>query len=510
MDWPLKEKTHITGTFGELRKSHLHAGIDISTKGKIDLPVYAIAPGTLYRVKTQYIGFGKTVYLILKDGKYLVYAHLNKFSPKIQSTIQQAQNKKEEYVVDIYPKENIYINKGELIGYSGDSGGVAPHLHLELRNKKEQPINIIKHGFPKQKLSPPLIPGLAVCNPEDTSTRKSFKTQKITANKYKIKQPINILQNETLAVAAYNNNHGNKLGIYQINCIIDKKLFFTVKMNRFSYDQFRDNFLAYNKELYLETKQSYYHLFRAFNNNLPFYTLKKDGLLKLAPGKHSLLIEVTDNSGNTSTLTATLISKAIKPATKPKLSNGPWYSKDKIFKLQINAADLYCPLNLNITVTKPQNYSKELIPCSKSYKVNPQAAIFKKATLLIKTNTPNQYLGLYSWNGKKWNFITKGNTGNCRTFTEFCLFTDKTPPQIKIITTSPNFKAKITDHGSGLAYNKLALSIDDRKVIPEYSVNKKTMVYKYPPNLAKGKHKLICTAVDETGNINNKVLLLKL
>ncbi|MEQ9581317.1 MAG: M23 family peptidase, partial [Arenibacter sp.] len=44
---PLDIPIVLSGTFGELRSNHFHAGIDIKTQQRQGLPVYAIGEGTV-------------------------------------------------------------------------------------------------------------------------------------------------------------------------------------------------------------------------------------------------------------------------------------------------------------------------------------------------------------------------------------------------------------------------------------------------------------------------------
>ena len=54
---PLKIPLVLSGTFGELRNNHFHAGIDIKTKGQSGLKVYAIADGYVSRIKVSPWGY---------------------------------------------------------------------------------------------------------------------------------------------------------------------------------------------------------------------------------------------------------------------------------------------------------------------------------------------------------------------------------------------------------------------------------------------------------------------
>ena len=80
--WPTNSSKTITAFFGEERPRRYHAGIDIRTYGKVGFETYAIEDGYIEKIKIDYKGYGKTLYLRLEDGNLAVYAHLDKFSPE--------------------------------------------------------------------------------------------------------------------------------------------------------------------------------------------------------------------------------------------------------------------------------------------------------------------------------------------------------------------------------------------------------------------------------------------
>ena len=138
---PLDIPIVLAGTFGELRSNHFHAGIDIKTQGKEGLKVYAVAEGYVSRIKVQQYGYGKAIYVTHPNGYTSVFGHLNKFKKEIESFIQRIQYRKENYETgNIYPKKDQFIiKKGEVIAFSGDTGGSgAPHLHFEIRDTRTE------------------------------------------------------------------------------------------------------------------------------------------------------------------------------------------------------------------------------------------------------------------------------------------------------------------------------------------------------------------------------------
>ena len=113
---PLDFRLQLSGTFGELRSNHFHAGIDLKTKGVEGQKVYAIADGYVSRIKSSSYGYGKAVYITHYDGKTSVYAHLQKFSIKIDTIIKKQQYKREKFDINVFlKKDSIKVKQGEII-----------------------------------------------------------------------------------------------------------------------------------------------------------------------------------------------------------------------------------------------------------------------------------------------------------------------------------------------------------------------------------------------------------
>jgi len=161
--WPLKLNPELTSKFCDYRAGHFHSGLDIRTQGKIGFRVYAIADGHIYRVVASFRGYGRAVYLKLNDGKIVVYGHLSGFTEKIEERIFAAQMKNRKYYQDIYFSSSEFpVKKGAIIGYSGESGAGAPHLHFELRSPGNNPINPLLSGFKIADKGKPEFHNLAI------------------------------------------------------------------------------------------------------------------------------------------------------------------------------------------------------------------------------------------------------------------------------------------------------------------------------------------------------------
>jgi murein DD-endopeptidase MepM/ murein hydrolase activator NlpD len=116
----------ITSPFG-MRNGRPHHGIDIGAPRGTDIA--AAATGKVVFVGWQR-GYGKTVILSHNKGRYkTLYAHLSKIS---------VDNGSQVYV-------------GSKIGDVGTTGrSTGPHLHFELRDKRDIPVNPLKYLPRKQ------------------------------------------------------------------------------------------------------------------------------------------------------------------------------------------------------------------------------------------------------------------------------------------------------------------------------------------------------------------------
>ena len=138
---PVKRAITLSGTFGELRPNHFHAGLDIkSLNGKVGEPVYAAAGGFVSRIKISAYGYGKALYMQHPNGHTTVYGHLNRFIPEIENYVKREHYKRERFELDLsLPPGTFTLSPGQLIAYMGNSGSsTGPHLHFEIRNSMSE------------------------------------------------------------------------------------------------------------------------------------------------------------------------------------------------------------------------------------------------------------------------------------------------------------------------------------------------------------------------------------
>ncbi len=120
-----KQLKWLTSGFGYridpiFRTPRFHPGVDYAMPP--GSPVYATGDGVVKRVESKFSGYGKQIEIDHGFGYLTKYAHLNGFE------VREGQK----------------IKRGELIGYSGNTGkSTGPHLHYEvmLNGNKMNPVH---------------------------------------------------------------------------------------------------------------------------------------------------------------------------------------------------------------------------------------------------------------------------------------------------------------------------------------------------------------------------------
>ena len=314
---PLKIPLRYSGTYGELRPNHFHAGVDLKTQEREGFPVYAVEDGFLSRIKVETGSYGKVVYLDHPElNKTTVYAHLNRFSPKIQNYIKGEQYLHQTYEIQRYLRPTqITVKKGEIIGYSGNTGNsFGPHLHFEVRDREsEEPMNPLQFGLEAKDNDPPTIQGLYLYESEEPQVVTTFENRTMIALKT-VKERIQYSATDTISVQGYYSFgiqsfdrldlSANKNGWYRLELKRNDSLISELTIDRFNFT-----------ENPLINRSIDYHFYETSNNRVLLTTKEASnplGFFKNSPSTELFKAEVgkidywkltlSDYSGNTSSI----------------------------------------------------------------------------------------------------------------------------------------------------------------------------------------------------------------
>ncbi len=308
--WPVQAKKELTAVFAEERPGRYHTGIDIRTFGEIGYHLLAIENGYISRVRTSSKGYGKTLYLQLNDGNTAVYAHLDHFIPELDNLVSALHQKHGKYTIDhALEADDFPVSKGQLIGYSGDTGGISgPHLHFELRDKDGQPINPFSHSLSLPDDLPPIAEAIAIIPLDKNAIINGFSEQqvfpltKINNNKYILPDTIYAYGNIGLAVKTLDKISGQyfNFGIYSINLLLDAQFIYSMQYNKINWEDASKIYTEKNYSLARQGHGKFYNIFSNHDNHkLPFINSKsKQGYYFNKEVEHDAIIDVQDYAGN--------------------------------------------------------------------------------------------------------------------------------------------------------------------------------------------------------------------
>ncbi len=525
LDIPLK----ISGTFGELRNNHFHAGIDIKTNHRTGLKVYATADGYVSRIKVALWGYGKTIYITHPNGYTSVYAHLSKFGDGIQEYVKNIQYQKESYETgNMYPEENkILVKKGEIIAYSGRTGGyVAPHLHYEIRDTKtEHIINPMLLGLKIQDSIAPRINKLMAYSIGSNSRinrstkKQSLSIKKDTLNSY-ITNRISASGKIGFGINAYDflGKESNKNGVYSIEMLVNGKRYYYHDLETFSFPESKYINLLIDYPHYASYKSRIQKTFLEKENKLSIYKgLINDGIIDVKEGfNYQVDIITKDFKGNTSSIRIPVIGLKSESILEQKTDTTNYkISKIKFQKFTKNGVtvafpkntfyeDVFIDFSVNGTIAE---IHKPNIPLDKNFTITFDSIMYKNSEIdnIYIANINNKRYPYYQKTRKRSNklFTTTKNLG------KYTLLIDNLEPKIY----NPNFKngdwvsrlkyltIKISDSQSGIKSYKAY--IDDEWVLMEYDLKNKKLSYDFnDKKLVGSKHIFKLVVSDNVGNTN--------
>ncbi|MEE2930932.1 MAG: M23 family metallopeptidase [Bacteroidota bacterium] len=520
---PLDFRLLLSGTFGELRSSHFHTGIDIKTQGVVGQKVYTIDDGYISRIKISSFGYGKALYITHPNGLTSVYAHLKKFNEEIEEYVRKYQYKKESFEIELFPKkDSISIKKGDFIALSGNSGGsFGAHLHFEIRETKSQkPVNPLRFDFEIKDEVKPIIKEIKIYDFENTETN-IYKCIKEDTN-YTIKEQPEVGNEIGFGILTYDrsNDAYNKNGVYSIELFVNKKSIYNFVADKldFATNRYINSHIDYYEKK--ENNKKFHRCYKLPNNLLTNYRkLNNNGIIELTNDSvYNILLVIKDFYANTSYLKFDIKSSQKQKKEKEKLTgeiftyNQNNQYKNPGFKLNISKNSLYDNINF-------QYACKDSIKGVYGYIHQchfDNEPVHKKYSLDIATSVPERlkkqtYIAKRDKDGNYWYIggIWKGEvlSTQVREFGDFCIIADTISPTIKgvnifpgkIITTQKTIKCTIEDKESGI--QSYRGEIDGKWILMEYDYKRKLLVYELDESIDQDKyHEFVLKVVDRVSN----------
>lgn len=317
-DWPVKRSIDLSSGFGDFRENRFHTGVDIRTGGVEGEEIYSPVAGYVYRIKMSYEGFGKGLYIKGDDGYIYVFGHLSNFSGDVDKPVKMAQLKDKRYYQDIFlPEDSIRIAKGEFIGYTGQTGVGAPHLHFEKRTGDNFPLNPLNHGFSLQDTVEPVFVSIGFKMTDGHSLFDNGVRELIfgaspgdKAGSYILDTVLYLHRPFGVLTETYDQMRagGMKQTVYKLSLYIDDNLYYQVVFDTLDFETSRAVNLEYDYLRVVHDEKRVHRLFhkpnnafagsRAINSVKGIFGLEGDEKIGIHRGK----IRTEDCFGNTAEL----------------------------------------------------------------------------------------------------------------------------------------------------------------------------------------------------------------
>jgi hypothetical protein len=530
MDLPIK----LSGTFGELRTNHFHSGIDIKTNRVEGLNIYSYEKGYISRIQVSTYGYGKAIYITHPDGKITVYAHLSKFSEKIQNYVKDIQYKRKKFAIKVYPKESeILIEKNEIIGYSGNTGSSSgPHLHFELRDKNNMPVNPLKYR--NIEIIDTIIPSLKGVYYKELK----YNNGKLEDNYSRFKK-IKFIENDngkyltdtiyTNGVIGFGvnsfdlmNNSNNVYGLNKIITKINDSVNFKINFDKFSFDEWTYINTYVDYAYFKRTNEKIQKLYIENINPLNLYDRSLgDGALKLNDSKNILInykIILFDFNNNTTVINIPIVftDQRKEEIFQKKGNINIQNNLDKKIRLENYFVEFKkgtFDYNTSLTISESNNtinIDNDTIPLRKPFTI--------KYSLKNIDDSRKKYLYLAMKGPKNYHYFISSEKfndsiiGHAKKLGKFKILTDSIPPDINFynlkndqwISNRKKLTIKIKDNESGIkSFNGW---INNKWILLEYESKKNMLTYDFEDkvNSNDSKNELVVSVKDNCGNVSMK------
>jgi hypothetical protein len=514
------------GSFGELRPAHFHSGLDFKTNQRTGYPVYAVNDGYVSRVRVQFGGFGRAIYITHPNGYTTVYGHLQSFTPTVAALVKAYQYEHQTFEADfkLLPTQ-VPVCKDEVVAISGNAGASAgPHVHFEIRDTQtEETINPQLFGLTIPDKVPPSISSIGIYhlngNPFSEKTQREFMAVSGAAGNYHLVKPqvLHLGGNIGFGINAtdMNSTSANHNGIYSIELRLDGQTVYTFAVERFAFDQTHAINAYIDYPAFTSSRRWMQKCFIMPGSHISLYpqSINRGITTFNDNAMHEVEYVVKDVAGNTSSLKLKVQASPFT-ATANKIEGTLFhydkkseFSTDKV-KVTVMPGNLYDDLDFIYSNSpKPvgayssvHHIHNRLTPVHDNYElcIKPEVDLGKYADKAVIVSTAGFCQGGYYQDG--W------VKSQLSAFGDFYVKLDTIPPVIHPlnIKNGSNMKMarsinfRMSDNLSGI--KSYIGTIDNKWVLMELDYKTKILSYTFSGDITPGRHTFKLTVADNKNN----------
>lgn len=534
----LKQRLY-SANFGEIRPGHFHAGVDIKTDAEEGKPVVAAADGYVSRVVLQAGGYGRAVYITLRNGTTVVYGHLQRFRDDIEAYVRRERYRTRSNSANLWFKPDTWpVRQGEIVAYSGDSGSSGgPHLHYEIRDTETQRLyNPVREGIirPEDKL-PPRIVRLHYFEVDTLhgvpvhSAPESYDAVRSSEGQYSLKHdgPVAVGRRGYFAAEVTDRRDGvwNTFGVWRLTALCDGIPYFEYRMDSFTYDISRCSDAVSCYPLQLDSRNEAIRLAQLAGAPDCFYPVMEErGLLRTAEGQErSIRIEAEDDCGNRSSLEFSVRGRAGEfRAQADTAAVAVWPDRTATLRIgreleaRIPRGSLFEPTFVRPRRSESPHSDTGLVVLSPAYRVfEHQTPLPSAVEVTLRTRVPQslQLRAMLAARTRKGSLTPVGGTysngavtARTRTAGDLLVVADTLPPSVRPLfdagadlSKAAGLRFRVSDNFSGVA--SWTLRIDGEWVPCDRFPMKGTLVHLFDTPAQRRKHSVHLSVGDGCGNI---------
>ena len=537
--YPIRDVARLyAANFGEMRPAHFHAGIDIKTDGAEGKPLVAVADGYVSRVSLAAGGYGRAVYLTLRNGTTAVYGHLQRFRDDIEEHVRQERTARRANSVNLwFGPEAWPVKQGDVIGFSGNSGSsMGPHLHFEIRDTPTQRLyNVVREGVirPEDNL-PPRIMRLHYVEVDTLqgvpvrSRMESYAVVREAEGRYRLtrEEPVGVGRKGYFVAEVTDRRNGvhNTFGIWRVTTSADGIPYFEYRMDGFTHDLSRCCDAVSCYPLQLGSRNEVIRLARLAGAPDCFYpTMEERGLVRTTEGQQRRIrIEAEDDCGNRSALEFTIRGRSESFRAEPDTAAVAVYPDGTSLlqvgreaRISIPEGALYEPVFAKPERRETPQADSGVVVLSPAYRfLSPETPLRHAAAVTIRTHVPRplQLQTVLAVRNRKGRLAYVGGTyaNGAVTATTYAtgdltVVADTLPPSIRPLFTegadlskAEGLRFRVADNFSGIA--AWTLRIDGEWVPCDRFPVKGTLVHFFDNPATRRKHEVQLSVRDGCGN----------